>query len=373
MRKIRVASVFGTRPETIKMAPVLRELAAHGDRFESQVVLTSQHTNLIAPLLAFFGIKADIDLNILKAGQSLDELLGRLLVALDVALDETKPDVILVQGDTTSALAGAIAAHHRKLPLFHIEAGLRSGNRYSPFPEEMNRRLVTQLATHHMASTQLNVDNLRAEGIAPEAIALTGNPVVDAMQFVLKTAKPSPDAQKLIDGLAGLKIIALTTHRRENFDGQLQVYMRILNDFVHGHPDTALVFPVHPNPSVIAQCRESLRESDRIRLVSPLNYPDFLHLLNASWLIASDSGGIQEEAPSLGKPLLVLRNETERPEVIACGSAKLVGDDPEKLMQLLEESYSIGDGVGSVRKIENPFGQGDAAQRIVTVLGSELK
>lgn len=372
MRKIRVASVFGTRPETIKMAPVLRELERLSDRFESKVVLTSQHTSLIAPLLTFFGIAADFDLNILKAGQSLDELLGRLVIALDPVFEQCRPDVILVQGDTTSALAGALAAHHRQIPLVHIEAGLRSGNRYSPFPEEMNRRLVTQLATHHMAATQSNVDNLLAEGIAESAISLTGNPVVDALQHVLANAIPSPESKALIDELSGRKVIALTTHRRENFGHQLQTYMQALGDFVHAHADTALIFPVHPNPAVIEQCRQSLRESDRIKLIAPMNYPDFMHVLKASWLIASDSGGIQEEAPSLGKPLLVLRQETERPEVVECGAAKLVGDDPGNLMQLLEETYMLGSWAERVQQIRNPFGDGDAAKRIVSQLAKEF-
>ncbi len=369
MRKIRVASVFGTRPETIKMAPVLRELAEQSVRFDSQVILTSQHTSLIAPLLEFFGIKPHIDLNILKAGQSLDELLGRLVVGLGESVGRIRPDVILVQGDTTSALAGALVAHHHQIPLFHVEAGLRSGNRYSPFPEEMNRRLVTQLATHHLAATQLNVDNLMGEGIAANAITLTGNPVVDSLQIVLKATQPSAAAKKLIDDFSKFKVITLTTHRRENFGNQLQTYMRVLSDFVYSHPDTALIFPVHPNPAVVAQCHESFRGSDRIRLVPPMNYPDFLHILKSSWLIASDSGGIQEEAPSLGVPLLILRHETERPEVVACGAAKLVGDHPENLMQLLEESYRLGAWVDRVGKLKNPFGDGDAAKRIVARIG----
>ncbi len=372
MRKIRVASVFGTRPETIKMAPVLRELDRRADAFESTVVLTSQHTSLIAPLLDFFGIRAKVDLNILKVGQSLDELLGRLVMSLDPVFERSKPDVILVQGDTTSALAGALAAHHKQIPVYHVEAGLRSKNRYSPFPEEMNRRLVTQLATHHLAATQSNVENLLAEGINPDAITLTGNPVVDALNFVLKTARPSHESAAMLAELSAYKVIALTTHRRENFGSQLQTYMRVLSDFVHAHPDTALIFPVHPNPAVIAECRKSMRESSRIKLISPMNYPDFMHVLKACWLIASDSGGIQEEAPSLGKPLLVLRQETERPEVIACGAAKLVGSEPGNLVYLLEETYKIGSWAERVQKVKNPFGNGDAAARIASQLAQDF-
>ena len=368
MRKIRVASVFGTRPETIKMAPVLRELDRRVDVFESIVVLTSQHTSLIAPLLDFFGIRGEVDLNILKVGQSLDQLLGRLIMALDPVFEKSKPDVILVQGDTTSALAGALAAHHKQIPVYHVEAGLRSRNRYSPFPEEMNRRLVTQLATHHLAATQSNVENLLAEGIKPEAITLTGNPAVDALNFVLETASPSPESAAMIAELSPYKTIAFTTHRRENFGNQLQTFMRVLSDFVHSHPDTALIFPVHPNPAVLAECRRSMRESSRIKLIPPLNYPDFMHVLKACWLIASDSGGIQEEAPSLGKPLLVLRQETERPEVIACGAAKLVGPEPGNLLHLLEETYMVGSWAERVKQVKNPFGNGDAAARIVSQL-----
>jgi UDP-N-acetylglucosamine 2-epimerase (non-hydrolysing) len=351
------------------MAPVLAELDRQGTGFDSRIILTSQHTSLIRPLLSYFRITPDIDLEILKPGQSLDELLGRLLIALHGALDRLEPDVVMVQGDTTSALAGAMAAHHRQIPVVHVEAGLRSGHRYSPFPEEMNRRLVTQLSQVHMAATAMNRANLLAEGIADDLIAVTGNPVVDAVQHVLRHARPSSGTSALLEGLAGKRIITLTTHRRENFGGPLRGYMTALSDFVHSHPDTVLIFPVHPNPAVIAECRATLRDSDRIRLVEPMNYPDFIHVLDASWMIASDSGGIQEEAPSLGRPLIILRNETERPEVLDCGAARLAGGDPEKLMRILTESYTMGSWLGDGTKIVNPFGDGDAAKRIVARVG----
>lgn len=369
----KIVSVFGTRPEAIKMVPILRELGRRPGEFESVVINTAQHTDLLQPLLDYFEAHIDHDLGVLRPGQSLDQLLARLLQALDPILDDVGPDAILVQGDTTSALAGALAAHHRQVPVAHIEAGLRSGNRFSPFPEEMNRRLITQLTSFHMAATQMNVENLHHDGVAAEQIFLTGNPVVDAMNSVLADIAVSAPVKKLIDSLEGKRLLVLTTHRRESFGDVMSGNMRVLRDFVQAHPDMALVFPVHPNPHVRAECDAIFQHGSQIHLVDPMIYPDFLHLLSKAWLIVSDSGGVQEEAPTLGKALLVLRENTERPEVLACGAGKLVGGDPKVLACMLDEIAADQSWLNAVKQIENPFGQGDAAERIVDALFKVLR
>jgi UDP-N-acetylglucosamine 2-epimerase (non-hydrolysing) len=370
---VRAASIFGTRPEAIKLMPVLREMQARPHEFESVAIVTSQHTDLLNPLLDLFAIRADHKLGVMRPGQSLDELLGRLMLALSSTLDATQPDLIIVQGDTTSALAGAMAAHHRRIPLVHVEAGLRSGERYNPFPEEMNRRLITQLATLHMAATQRNLDTLLAEGVARQSIVLTGNPVIDALQAVLRATRPGEATEQLIASLAGKKIIVATSHRRESFGDVMHANLATLSEFVVRRNDTALVMLVHPNPEVQRACARLAGASPRIHLLSPMLYPDFLHLLSASWLIVSDSGGIQEEAPTLGKPLLVMRKNTERPEVIDCGSARLVGGDPARLAELLHEAYDDGRWVESIRTIANPFGDGQAARRIADAMLAHFK
>ncbi len=369
----RVVSIFGTRPEAIKMVPILRELTHRGNEFQSIVINTAQHTDLLQPLLDYFETQVDHDLGVLRSGQSLDQLLARLLNALDGILDQIQPHAIMVQGDTTSALAGALAAHHRQIPVVHIEAGLRSGDRYSPFPEEMNRRLITQLTQYHMAATQDNVKNLMADGVAEEWIFHTGNPVVDAMQSVLADMAVSPETEALLHSLEGQRLLVLTTHRRESFGHVMAGNMKVLADFVESHPDVSLVFPVHPNPRVRAECQAILHGGPRIHLIDPLVYPDFLHLLSKAWLIVSDSGGVQEEAPTLGKPLLVLRENTERPEVIACGAGKLVGGDPARLAQMLSDIDQDPKWLAEINKIENPFGDGNAAARIVGILSEVLR
>lgn len=353
--------------------PILRELQSRPREFESVAVVTSQHTDLLDPLLDLFAIEASHKLGVMRPGQSLDQLLGRLMLALGETLDAVQPDVIIVQGDTTSALAGALASHHRKIPLVHVEAGLRSGARYNPFPEEMNRRLITQLSTLHMAATQANVDTLLAEGVPSAQVVLTGNPVIDALQAVLKATTPGAELEKLLAPLNGKKLIVATSHRRESFGEVIQGNLQALADFVGAHDDTALVLLVHPNPEVQRASARIAGTNERIKLLPPMLYPDFLHLLSASWLIVSDSGGIQEEAPTLGKPLLVMRKNTERPEVIACGAARLVGGDPRRLAQMLEEVHADSRWIDSVRTIPNPFGDGTAARRIADSIAASLR
>jgi UDP-N-acetylglucosamine 2-epimerase (non-hydrolysing) len=368
----KVAAVFGTRPEAIKMMPVLREIGARTSSFTLCNIITSQHTDLLDPLLECFQMRAHYSLSVLRPGQTLDQLLSRLLAALDAVLEQVCPDVLLVQGDTTSALAGGLAAHHHKIPVAHVEAGLRSGNRLSPFPEEMNRRLITQLATYHMAATPHNVETLLSEGVPPERIFLTGNPIVDALHTVLATAQPSDQLRRLLADLEGRRLIVLTSHRRENFGETMRGYFEVLRDFVAQHSDVALVFPVHPNPAVRRECARAGLSGPAVRLIDPLVYSDFLQLLCRAWLVVSDSGGVQEEAPSLGKPLLVIRENTERPEAVAAGCARLVGGRPENLARMLAHLAVDDTWIRGVRSIANPFGDGNSAKAIVDALTSAL-
>jgi UDP-N-acetylglucosamine 2-epimerase (non-hydrolysing) len=367
-RPTKVAAVFGTRPEAIKMMPVLREIDARGPAFTLCNIITSQHTDLLDPLLRRFQLQSHHCLNVLRPGQTLDQLLSRLLAALDAVLEEASPDLLLVQGDTTSALAGGLAGHHHKIPVAHIEAGLRSGSRFSPFPEEMNRRLITQLATYHMAATPSNVQTLLAEGVPPERVFLTGNPIVDALQIVLASSPPSDQLHALLQELEGQRIIVLTSHRRENSGDTMRGYFAVLRDFIARHSNVTLVFPVHPNPAVRRECVRAGLAGPSIRLIDPLDYPDFLHLLRSAWLVVSDSGGIQEETPSLGKPLLVIRENTERPEAIDSGCARLVGKSPETLAMMLDELAADDTWIRGVQATVNPFGNGNSAKAIVDAL-----
>ena len=363
----KVLVLFGTRPEAIKLAPVIGELKKH-ENFKIIVVSSSQHTDLLQPFLKIFNIKTDYDLKVMTENQTPNEVCAKILSSLDRIFDAEKPDAILVQGDTTTAFAGAFAAFNRKIKIGHVEAGLRSGNIQSPFPEELNRRLISQIATFHFAATEANRENLLRESVADGNIFLTGNTVVDALQFILENSKPDEKITKLIEQTKNFKRLLLTTHRRESFGEKMSENLRVLRDFVEKHDDVCLFFPVHPNPNVQAVTNEILAETERIFLLEPLDYADFITIMKNAWLIISDSGGIQEEAPSLGKPLLVLRENTERPEAIESGIAKLVGGNPENLGEMLETNYNDESWIDSVKKIENPFGDGNAAKRIVKIL-----
>jgi UDP-N-acetylglucosamine 2-epimerase (non-hydrolysing) len=276
--------------------------------------------------------------------------------------------MLLVQGDTTTALAGAIAGFHRGVPVGHVEAGLRSGDELSPFPEEMNRRLVTRLARYHFAATARNVATLEAEGVPGERIVLTGNPVVDSLRDIQAQHRPSPRLLETLASLGDARIIALTTHRRESFGGVMEAHLRVLRRFVERHRGIVVVFPVHPNPAVRAAVDATLVGAARVVLLEPLEYPDFIHLLSRAWLIVSDSGGVQEEAPTLGKPVLVLRENTERPEVLDCGVGRLVGTSARRLEELLEDALRDATWFDRVRAARNPFGAGDSGTRIAAAI-----
>ncbi len=356
--------LFGTRPEAVKLAPVILELQKNRN-IRTVVVSSGQHTDLLAPFLKTFKLKVDYDLGVMTANQTPNTVAAKVLEKLDEILEAEKPDVILVQGDTTTAFAGAFAAFNRKIKVGHVEAGLRSGDLQSPFPEEANRRLVSQLATFHFCATAGNKRNLLAENICDKRIFVCGNTVVDALQYILRNEMPGREIVKLIDETRGLKRILLTTHRRESFGETMSENLETLRDFVYRNKDACVVFPVHPNPNVRNVTEKILANRERIHLLEPLGYADFAALMKQAWLIVSDSGGVQEEAPSLGKPLLVLRENTERPEAIETGIAQLVGDN---LKELLEKNYADESWINSVEKIANPFGDGTAAKQIVEVL-----
>jgi UDP-N-acetylglucosamine 2-epimerase (non-hydrolysing) len=282
-----------------------------------------------------------------------------------------QPDLVLVQGDTTTALAGAMAAFHRHIPVGHVEAGLRSGNSLSPFPEEMNRRLISQIATLHFAATANNRDTLLKEGVSPECVFLTGNTVVDALLQMVDRAKPSASTLDLLSKTHNLQRILLTTHRRESFGGRMSENLKVLREFIRSHPEKVLIFPMHPNPSVSGPAREILGNCERIHLIPPLDYQQFVVMMSKAWLIVSDSGGVQEEAPTLGKPLLVLRENTERSEAVDAGCARLVGQ-PELLADALDEACTQTSWTRNVLSIANPFGDGTAARQIVEAIAAKM-
>ncbi len=362
-----VLTVIGTRPEVIKLAPVVRQLDLHPGELQSVVVSTGQHRDLIRPMADLFKIRVDHHLECMTAGQPLSRLLARCLESLDTALAEIRPDLVLVQGDTTSALAGAQAAFHRGIPVGHVEAGLRTTTPLSPFPEEMNRRLVSRLATWHFAATRRNVENLLDEGVEPAAIFHTGNPVVDALQYIGLVGTPSESLRQVLGKTQGYRRIALTTHRRESFGDVLEGNLRVIREFIDANPAYCVVFPVHPNPVVRAATQAIFDNHPRLVCCEPMAYPDFVALMGESCLLVSDSGGIQEEAPTLRKPVIVMREQTERPEAVESGYATLA-PTPEDLKAALARFTADA----PLPRGENPFGRGDAGHRIVTAIREQI-
>jgi len=361
-----VLSLFGTRPEAIKFAPVIHELERQ--EVSTVNVTSAQHRDLLYPLISYFDLRIDHDLEVMRPGQSLNGVSARVTEALDPILNEKSPDMVLVQGDTTTAMAGALAAWNRGIAVGHIEAGLRSGNRHSPFPEEMNRRLISQVASLHFAATASNRDALLAEGVDSDSVVVTGNPVIDALELTLARGRVSSRVNELIDAVGDRRLLVLTTHRRESFGEAMGANLDAVRAFVDAHEDAALIFPVHPNPAVLAVAEEKLAGHPRIHLVEPLQYEDFLQVLSRAWLLVSDSGGLQEEAPTLGKPLLILRENTERPEAVECGAARLIGGSAECLASELESLWQDDQWAGEVAAMANPFGDGCAARRIVDAI-----
>ncbi len=362
----RILFCLGTRPEMIKLAPLIH--AARSQGAHAILVNTGQHADLLTPLFDLFGIQPDHDLEVMAPGQPVNTLVAKIIERLDPILMREQPDHVIVQGDTATALAGALAAFNRKIPVAHVEAGLRSGNPLSPFPEEMNRRLVGRIASLHFAATSSNKAALLAEGVPESQIHVTGNTVVDALFQTLASTRPGPEVMDLRERLRGRKLILLTTHRRENFGDTMRAHLRALRQFAEAHPDLCLVFPVHPNPAVREATVQELMGCSQVILTPPLDYADFIHLLSEAWLIVSDSGGIQEEAASLGKPILVLRENTERPEGVQAGAARLAGDRIHDLPSLLEEAIADTVWFERARQATQVFGDGKAAPRIAQIL-----
>ena len=357
---MKVGLIFGTRPEAIKMSPVYHELKENG--IDVKVVVTGQHKEMLYQVLDLFEIKPDYDLQIMKQGQGLSELTGRLMLELDKIVKEEKFDYILVQGDTTSVLTGALTAFYNQIPVGHIEAGLRTGNIYSPFPEEANRKLVGNIADIHFAPTDINVNNLLKENYPKEKIIKCGNTVIDALYWVKKNKSKDIEEIKKKYGVDGKKYILITMHRRENWGKPMEETLKAVRDYLEKHKDIYLVFPMHLNPLVRNTAHRVLDGFERKILIEPLEYLEFIAIMDGAHYIMTDSGGVQEEAPSLGKPTLVLRDTTERPEAIEAGTAKLTGikyEDVIKDMELLE-----GETYEKMSKANNPYGDGKTSERI---------
>jgi UDP-N-acetylglucosamine 2-epimerase len=355
-----VLSVFGTRPEAIKMAPVL-ELLAREKGLRSLVCVTAQHREMLDQVLGLFSIAPDEDLDLMREGQSLEEITTRALAALAATLGRLKPDLLLVQGDTTTTMVASLAAFYARVPVGHVEAGLRTGDPDHPYPEEVNRRITSVLARHHFAPTESARKNLVAEGVAEDAILVTGNTVIDALLQVA-AMKPSR-APKL--PLRGTRLILVTAHRRENFGPPLLEITAAMRDLAARYPDVDLVYPVHRNPNVDGPVRKELQSVPGIHLIDPLEYKAFVDLMAESTLILTDSGGIQEEAPSLGKPVLVLRDETERPEAVEAGTVRLVGPHRAAIVSEAARLLDSKEAYAAMARAVNPYGDGKAARRIV--------
>lgn len=368
MKKIKVISIIGTRPEVIKMAPVIKELNQRSNRFESKVIITGQHKEMCLPYLDLFKIVPDDNLDIMQENQSLNHIVIKILSELPAVFDRINPDIILVQGDTTSAFAASLVAYHREVKVGHVEAGLRTYNKFNPFPEEMNRHLIGVLADLHFAPTKKARDNLISEGISSEIIHVTGNTVIDALLSIVKDDYVFDHAVLKKLDFSTKRIICVTTHRRESFGTPLKNTLQALKKIIEIFSDVEIILPVHYNPNVKRHVYEVLGEVDRIHLIEPLSYEPFVQLLNKSYIILTDSGGIQEEAPSLGKPVLVLRETTERPEGIEAGTAKMVGTDIEKIVKSVEELMIYKDFYDKMARSSNPYGDGTAAQQIVGIL-----
>lgn len=359
----QVMVIFGTRPECIKMAPVVHALRAH-DALEPVVVNSSQHKDLLQPFLGTFDLSVDRDLDIMKASQTPSTVLAAALERLDAVLGEYQPDMVLVQGDTTTALAGALAAFHCRIPVGHVEAGLRTGNMLSPFPEEMNRKVIGTLASLHFAATQDNVDNLAAESVDDDRVVLCGNTVVDSVHYILDRHEPSPAIRRIVDGAAGRRLVLMTTHRRESFGTVMAENLEAIGRFLAANDDVEIVFPVHPNPNVREAVATHLHGGDRLHIIDPLGYGDFITLMRHSAFLVSDSGGVQEEAACLGKKLIVLRENTERPEVVRAGIAKLIGHDTALLESLLSTIHEDAAWDAATEANRDLYGDGTAGIRI---------
>ena len=366
MKKIRVLSVFGTRPEAIKMAPLMMELSGR-EGIESLCCLTGQHRQMLDSVMDIFHLKADYDLNIMEKQQTLSTITTKTLLGMEKVFEEAKPDLVLVHGDTSTTFAGALAAFYHKVAVGHVEAGLRTWDMYSPYPEEMNRTLVGDIATLHFSPTKANASNLEREAISGK-VFITGNTVIDAMKTTVQPdfvfANPELNAMDF----AGKRVITLTCHRRENYGEPMEQIMTAVRQIVQQYPDVEVVYPVHLSPVVQECARRNLGDLDRVHLIEPLDVEQMHNLMARSYCILTDSGGLQEEAPAMGKPVLVLRKETERPEAIEAGTVKLAGVETEDIIRLTRELLEDEEIYQSMAKAVNPYGDGNACRRIADAI-----
>jgi UDP-N-acetylglucosamine 2-epimerase (non-hydrolysing) len=368
---LKVLTVFGTRPEAVKLAPVIRELEKHPE-IDSRVCVTAQHREMLDQVLNLFQIHPHYDLNLMKPDQSLAEITSAIMINLDPLLDQLQPDWVLLQGDTSTVVATALLAFYRQIRVGHVEAGLRTGDKWQPFPEEINRKIAGVIADLHFAPTVENRQNLINEGIPPEIIAVTGNPVIDALNIIRAEAEPA-EIKELLMQLnvteGGKRLVLITAHRRENFGQPLENICQAITELAEIYRDTvSFVYPVHLNPNVQKPVRERLSNIPNIRLIPPLDYLPLVHLMKHATLVMTDSGGIQEEAPGLGVPTLVLRQVTERPEGITAGTLKLVGTDADQIVAECRRLLDDPAAHEAMAKAANPFGDGHASERIVARL-----
>lgn len=372
MSKKKILTVFGTRPEAIKMAPLVHALA-NDERFKAKCCVTAQHREMLDQVLELFEIEPDYDLNLMKAGQSLNDVTARILLELKPVLQDFKPDVVLVHGDTATTFAASLAAYYEQIEVGHVEAGLRTGNIYSPWPEEANRKLTGALTKYHFAPTETSQNNLLKENTNPADISITGNTVIDALLMVKdKIGNDAALNEQLAAQFpmlkADKKLILVTGHRRESFGGGFERICEALARTAKKNPDAQILYPVHLNPNVREPVNRILSNVDNVHLIEPQQYLPFIYLMSRSHIILTDSGGIQEEAPSLGKPVLVMRDTTERPEAVAAGTVKLVGTDIDKIVTGLEELLKDEEAYRAMSFAHNPYGDGLACQRILDEL-----
>lgn len=371
----KILIVFGTRPEAIKMAPLIRTLK-NDSFFDVKVCVTAQHRQMLDQVLELFQIKPDFDLNIMKPGQDLSDIMGHVLVGMRTVLAESKPDIVLVHGDTSTTMAASLAAYYNRIAVGHVEAGLRTGDIYSPWPEELNRKVAACISTFHFAPTETAQENLLRENIQTNSIHVTGNTVIDALLEVDAIIRNNQPLREVLAKQFSFidpqkKIILVTGHRRENFGGGFESICKALSELAK-RPDIQIVYPVHLNPNVQEPVNRTLRKCPNIHLIEPQDYLPFIYLMGLSYFILTDSGGIQEEAPSLGKPVLVMRNTTERPEAVAAGTVKLVGTDPKTILQEATKLLDNKASYDAMSLAHNPYGDGQASLRIRDILAGRL-
>jgi UDP-N-acetylglucosamine 2-epimerase (non-hydrolysing) len=366
----RVLVIFGTRPEAIKLFPVVRALAGTPG-IAVRTCVTAQHRGLLDQVLAIAGLTPDIDLDLMEPGQSLDRLTARLLTGIGETIDAERPDRVIVQGDTATAMAGALAAYYRRVPVGHVEAGLRSGDIYAPWPEEVNRRIVAPIADLHFAPTETAAEALRRENVDPAGIHVTGNTVIDALHATAARIAADPSLAAGLDPVAerfaGKRLILVTTHRRENFGGGMENIARAIGRIAE-RPEVAVLFPMHPNPNVVEAMDAILGQRANVARIEPLDYPHFIRALGMAHIVLTDSGGVQEEAPALGKPVLVMRETTERPEGVAAGTARLVGSNEDRIVAEVGALLDDDARWASMARAHNPFGDGHASARIAKII-----